>query len=162
MHNIDVVGPMALAFQGVGESSYTPVLQGVSLEPENGQTDATLRNLNAILDSGDREIIAFLLGHSRVLVVFLNGNTYLATGFGYGSRDVSVREFAYFAAKHGFGAGDDLFDYLAGLRNSAVMTKPGLDDDEFDDDMDEFNRMDGSSKFDCQGISGISRADQIS
>lgn len=128
MKEIDVSGPMALAFQS-GDDTYQPVFPGTELELEYGQTKATLNNLNAILDSGNQEIAAFLLSSGQVMVVFASGNLYLATGFHYGHPGDEVHQFALFAAKHGFGNPDEIFAYLsAGLPpgESTVMTKPPI------------------------------------
>ena len=142
MNAIDVTGPMAVAFQSESVA-YQPVFSGTELEIEQGQTVPTLKNLNAILDAGNQEIAVFLLGNGRVVVVFTNANTYLATGFSYGHHGQEVRQFAAFASKHGFGDFETLFGYLSGLpkESSDVMTKPGCDG-ELNDSMDDFNDSD--------------------
>lgn len=101
MMKIDINNPMLAAHRD-GIDTYTPVFDGVELEVECGNPAITLRNLEKIIGP-NRQPIMFHGAHGQVLVIFDSGETYLATGFGYGSTVDEVMRFAEFAAKHEFG-----------------------------------------------------------
>ncbi len=112
---IEIVSPMLAAFRS-GVNTYTPVFDGQELGLEDGDTPATLRNLDKLIGP-DRKIIRFYLAKGQVLVIFDTGETYLATGFHYGHEQdqQKVRQFALFASKHGFGDDETLTTHLSAL-----------------------------------------------
>lgn len=99
MMKIEVGGPMYLAFLD-GVSNYTPVLNGVDLEPECGDTRATVRNLFKIITPA-RKVLRFVLNKGRTLVIFETGETYYATGLIWGTdkHKDDVKQFALQALK---------------------------------------------------------------
>lgn len=99
---IEIASEMIGAFLN-GQAAYTPTTGSTQLENENGDTGVTLRNLDLLINEPgcNRIVLGFNLRHGQVLVIFATGETYLATGFAYGSDDDKVREFSIFAEKHG-------------------------------------------------------------
>lgn len=78
---------MVSAFQA-GVMEYQPHLPGLALEPETGDPAATTRNLVALVETG-RPILAVIGGSRGVLIVFMTGETYLATGFASDSPELA-------------------------------------------------------------------------
>ena len=113
---IDIASEMLLALRN-GVDTYTPFIDGVDLETECGEPGITTRNLDKIVGAQgkDRVVLDFFLQNGHVLVIFANGESYLATGFGYGHEQEQVSQFAAFAHKRGFGEYAPLFKMLAGL-----------------------------------------------
>ena len=110
---IDIDTPMVAAHRE-GIDTYTPVFDGSELEVECGNPAITLRNLEKIIGP-KRQPVSFHGAHGQVLIIFDSGESYLATGFGYGSTVDEVMRFAEFAAKHGFGEVSLLRRQLIGL-----------------------------------------------
>jgi hypothetical protein len=110
---IEVNTPMVSAHL-TGIDTYTPVFDGVEMEVECGNPEITLRNLSNLIRPV-RQPIAFHASHGQILVIFDSGETYLATGFSYGSLVEEVCRFAEFASKHGFGNVEELQCHLKGI-----------------------------------------------
>lgn len=125
---LDISSPMIQAFKR-GDDNYTPTFDGVDLELERGDAAVTLRNLDEIVGT-HRPVRVFYLAKGQVLVIFETGETYLATGFGYGHEGDEVFRFALFAAKCGYydGNHEELFKTLS--RMNPVFYGP-LDDKSF-------------------------------
>ena len=91
-----------LAAMRAGEDTYTPIFGNEELDLERGDSRVTLENLRKITSQG-RRAIGFYACSQHVLVIFDTGETYLATGFGYGNKQEEVQRFADFASSQGFG-----------------------------------------------------------
>lgn len=121
---IDIASPMVAAFHD-GADTYAPICNGEELEVECGSAKITLRNLSKIINP-NRRVVSFMLAHGQVLIVFNTGESYLATGFGYGHEQEEAHQFALFASKHGFGNHEDLFKHISGIPDNIVGPLPPL------------------------------------
>ena len=111
---IPVDSPMAEAWLA-GITEYQPVFRGLPMEEECGQVQASLKNLRTIVENG-AEVCCLQVGkHGTVLVGFFGGQTYLATGFAVGEKDVKTKGLAEFTAEVGLGSAEKIYRFLAAL-----------------------------------------------
>ena len=120
---IEVDGGMLKAWRQ-GLSSYQPVFREEPMEVEAGSVEVSLRNLRKIIKAiqaahsvAIHPVVRSLeVGPNRnVLVTFVDGETYLATGFSIGHAGIEVAGLAEFAAEIGQGEKDALFELWSTL-----------------------------------------------
>lgn len=110
-----------------GLDTYTPTFDdGCDMQPECGNPKITVTNLSRIVNP-NRKVVHLHLGHGQVLVSFESGESYLATGFGYGHEQEEVHQLALFASKHGFGDHRELFIILSRLNTDYFGPIPPCD-----------------------------------
>lgn len=125
MYEISIDGPtdrMRRAWQQKMDS-YLPIFQGRRLREEDGDPSTSLDNLRTLLETLKvRRCLARPRG--PVLIEFLSGEEFLATGFSMGEESPKVAAFAEFAKQAGFGKNAELlYRYLLALRD------PDLDEE---------------------------------
>lgn len=110
MCQISIHSGMTEAFK-TGCKQYQPLCNGIKLDPECGDPETTTRNLHRIVASSpERSVLAVInSGDGRVLVVFTDGETYLATGYSIGTSGPGTQELARFLVEHN--GGDWIEDY---------------------------------------------------
>jgi len=85
-------------------SLYQPRMEGLELDLECGSTLASLKNIHKIAESLSLRIARLEIRPvDKVLVIFANGMTYLATGFGFGRDGEGPQGLVQILAEHGFG-----------------------------------------------------------
>jgi hypothetical protein len=97
-----VTEPLRMFREGV--QSYQPANSGISLEPETGEPQPSLRNLKKLLDAG-LVIRDILVRPTGALIQFSTGEQYLASGLRVGDEANPARTLALIevAVKAGFG-----------------------------------------------------------
>jgi hypothetical protein len=99
--------------QGVG--GYTPMFREEPMTPEDGSPGPSLQNLRFMLRAPLKVQFMFAGPQAQVLVVFTTGETYLATGFGLGHRDLKTKALAQFSHEIGLGSKQDCYDFLSAM-----------------------------------------------
>ena len=97
-----VTEPLRMFREGV--QSYQPTNSGISLEPETGEPQPSLRNMKKLLDAG-LVIRDILVRPTGALIQFSTGEQYLASGLRVGDEAQPARTLALIevAVKAGFG-----------------------------------------------------------
>jgi hypothetical protein len=99
-----------------GVESYQPENTGISLEPESGEPQPSLRNLRKLLDAG-LAISDIFVRPTGALILFSTGEQYLATGLRIGDAANPARTLALVevAVKAGFGPWEKLVRVYSNL-----------------------------------------------
>lgn len=124
--DISITSPMLKAFQE-GVPRYTPLFEGKPLEEEQGCSATTIRNLSVLLGAGLRVASFHVNAGRQVFILFVTGESYLATGFSTGERNDKVAALSKFAARAGFGDAAELFEIYATLPEEWTGELPSPD-----------------------------------
>ena len=103
-----------------GISGYQPVFRGQKLEVENGSVEVSLKNLRTIVKSGKLVSSLLVAPSTNVLVTFLSGETYLATGLSVGHDGIEVKGLAEFASEVGLGNKKAIFRHISAFPKAYV------------------------------------------
>lgn len=98
-----------------GVFRYRPIFQDEPLDEECGQVEVTLKNLRKIVKGGAKVCGFHVSKAGTVLVCFNDGQSYLATGFAVGERDIKVKALSQFTAEIGLGTLEKIHEFLAAL-----------------------------------------------
>ncbi len=112
-----------------GVQSYQPENAGISLEPETGEPQPSLRNIKKLLDAG-LAISDIFVRPTGTLILFSTGEQYLATGLRIGDAANPARTLALVevAVKAGFGPWEKLVRMYSNLDGDYEGRLPGRRD----------------------------------